>query len=177
MIVSRVGPLKARLVQKVASWSLASSCSHAADSAYWAPSDSSGGRMSSRASRHCDVRVPGQVRLDGLLASTFTRARKRPRLSHAESAVLLLVWSPEPVPSVGRGRQSIEGHAPVPAGSGTRLVVSRVRSSEYVLGMGNSDMPGRGSRREYETRGQLRDSPGQLAELELCLRRCARSGW
>lgn len=64
-----------------------------------------------------------------------------------------------------------------PAGSGTRLVVSRARSSGYVLGMGDSDTRGRDGQREYETHGQLSDPLHQLAELELYLRRCARSGW
>ncbi|MGH3526437.1 MAG: hypothetical protein ACRDQI_12260 [Pseudonocardiaceae bacterium] len=44
-------------------------------------------------------------------------------------------------------------------------------------GMGDSDTRGRDSQREYETHGQLRDPPRQVAEVELCLRRCARSGW
>jgi hypothetical protein len=56
-------------------------------------------------------------------------------------------------------------------------VVSRARSSGYVLGMGDSDTRGRDSQREYETHGQLSDPPCRLAELELCLRCCARSGW
>ncbi|MGH3515190.1 MAG: hypothetical protein ACRDRB_23415 [Pseudonocardiaceae bacterium] len=43
--------------------------------------------------------------------------------------------------------------------------------------MGDSDTRGRDSQREYETHGQLRDPPRQVAEVELCLRRCARSGW
>jgi hypothetical protein len=43
--------------------------------------------------------------------------------------------------------------------------------------MDDSDTRGRDGQREYETRGQLSDPPRQLAELELCLRRCARSGW
>ncbi|MCA1696465.1 MAG: hypothetical protein LC749_18050 [Actinobacteria bacterium] len=55
--------------------------------------------------------------------------------------------------------------------------MSRGRPSEYVLSMGDSDTRGRDSQREYETHGQLRDPSRQLAELELCLRRCARSGW
>jgi hypothetical protein len=62
-------------------------------------------------------------------------------------------------------------------GIGTRLVVLRARSSRYVLGMGDSDTHGRDCQREYETHGQLRDPHRQLAELELCLLRCARSGW
>ncbi|MGH3573107.1 MAG: hypothetical protein ACRDUW_14950 [Pseudonocardiaceae bacterium] len=44
-------------------------------------------------------------------------------------------------------------------------------------GMGDSDTRGRDSQREYETHGQLRDPSRQVAEVELCLRRCARSGW
>lgn len=56
-------------------------------------------------------------------------------------------------------------------------MVSRARSSGYVLGMGDSDTRGRDSQREYDTHGQLSDPPRQLAELELGLRRCARFGW
>ncbi|HEV7451631.1 MAG TPA: DNA topoisomerase IB [Pseudonocardiaceae bacterium] len=46
-------------------------------------------------------RVPESY-VDGSLGGTFTRARKRPRLSPAESAVLLLVWPPAPARSVDR---------------------------------------------------------------------------
>jgi DNA topoisomerase-1 len=41
-------------------------------------------------------RVPESY-VDGSLADSFSRARKRPRLSHAESAVRLLVRTPQPV--------------------------------------------------------------------------------
>jgi hypothetical protein len=61
--------------------------------------------------------------------------------------------------------------------SGAGLVVSRARSSGYVLGMGDSNTRGCGCRRGYETRGSYAAIPRQLAELELCLRCGARSGW
>lgn len=77
------------------------------------------------------------------------------------------------VPAVGR---TAAKHAAGLRDPG-QLVVSRARSSGYVLGMGHSDTCGRDSQRECETHGRPPGPRRQLAELEWCLRRCARSGW